>query len=178
MSTESPPETVSVPKYLLVEFEDGFSRLWLAVSKATSQIEKGTDPQHVTPILRQELNQALSTLVSWRWAKWARDRDRPAPPLERARQFCFPVDAGQMERAMQMFGERLRQLREKAGLTQERLAEASGVNVWTIRNYEQGRREPNWRVAIQLARAIGVTVEAFADCSEQSSPKRARGSKA
>jgi hypothetical protein len=62
------------------------------------------------------------------------------------------------------------------------LAEASGVNVWTIRNYEQGRREPKWKIAIDLARAIGVTVEAFADCSsreesesEQPSPKRARG---
>jgi transcriptional regulator with XRE-family HTH domain len=49
---------------------------------------------------------------------------------------------------MPTFGERLQQLREKAGLTQE---------------------------AILLARAIGVTVEAFADCSEQPLPKRARG---
>jgi DNA-binding XRE family transcriptional regulator len=49
------------------------------------------------------------------------------------------------------------------------------VNVWTIRNYEQGRREPNWKIAIDLARALGVAVEAFADCSEQSLPKRARG---
>jgi transcriptional regulator with XRE-family HTH domain len=76
---------------------------------------------------------------------------------------------------MPTFGERLQQLREKAGLTQERLAEASGVNVWAIRNYEQGRREPNWKVAIHLARALGVTVEAFGDCSEQPLPKRARG---
>jgi DNA-binding XRE family transcriptional regulator len=83
---------------------------------------------------------------------------------------------------MPTFGVRLQQLREQAGLTQERLAEASGVNVWTIRNYEQGRREPNWKVAIYLARAIGVTVEAFADCSsrgatksEQPPSKRARG---
>jgi DNA-binding XRE family transcriptional regulator len=76
---------------------------------------------------------------------------------------------------MPTFGERLQQLREKAGLTQEGLAEASGVNVWAIRNYEQGRREPNWKIAILLARAIGVTVEAFADCSEQPLPKRARG---
>jgi DNA-binding XRE family transcriptional regulator len=76
---------------------------------------------------------------------------------------------------MPTFGERLQQLREKAGLTQARLAEASGVYVWTIRNYEQGRREPKWKVAIVLARAIGVTVEACADCFEQPSPKRDRG---
>jgi DNA-binding XRE family transcriptional regulator len=75
---------------------------------------------------------------------------------------------------MQAFAKRLQQLREKAGMTQKRLAEASGVNVWAIRGHEQGRREPNWKVAIQLARALGVTVEAFADCSSQAVPKRGR----
>jgi DNA-binding XRE family transcriptional regulator len=92
------------------------------------------------------------------------------------------AEVGQLEIAVHTFGERLQQLREKAGLTQERLAEVSGVNVWTIRNYEQGRREPNLKVAIDLARAIGATVEAFADCSgpdesesDQPLPKRARG---
>jgi DNA-binding XRE family transcriptional regulator len=74
-----------------------------------------------------------------------------------------------MKSVVQSFGE---QLREKAGLTQERLAEASDVNVWTIRSYEQGRRESNWKIAIDLARAVGVTVEAFTDCSsrEESNP--------
>ena len=62
------------------------------------------------------------------------------------------------------FGEKLRQLRERAGLTQEQLAAASGVNLWTVRGYEQGRREPNWKGAIVLTRALGVTVEEFADC--------------
>jgi DNA-binding XRE family transcriptional regulator len=83
---------------------------------------------------------------------------------------------------MQAFAQRLQQLREKAGLTQKQLADASGVNVWAIRGYEQGRREPKWKVAIQLARALGVTVEAFADCSsqdepacEEAAPKRGRG---
>jgi hypothetical protein len=66
--TDSPPETVSVPKYLLVEFEDGFSRLWLVVREATSQIEKGEDPQLLAPILRPELNSALNTLAAWRLA--------------------------------------------------------------------------------------------------------------
>jgi hypothetical protein len=78
MSTESTPETVSVPKYLLVEFEDGFARFWLAVTRATSQIEKGADPQLVAPTLRQELDHALNTLAAWRLVKWTRGRDRPA----------------------------------------------------------------------------------------------------
>jgi hypothetical protein len=66
------------PELVLVESEIGFFRLWLVVNQATSQLEKGTDLQRVTPILRQELNQAPITIVSWRLARWARDRDRPA----------------------------------------------------------------------------------------------------
>jgi transcriptional regulator with XRE-family HTH domain len=64
------------------------------------------------------------------------------------------------------YGERLGQLREKAGLTQEQLAERSGVNLWTLRGYEQGRREPSWKAALSLAAALGVAAEAFADCEE------------
>jgi DNA-binding XRE family transcriptional regulator len=67
------------------------------------------------------------------------------------------------------FAERLRQLRRRADLTQEQLAQGSGINVWTIRGYEQGRREPNWKGAIALAGALGTSVEeAFAGCAETS----------
>ena len=58
-------------------------------------------------------------------------------------------------------------MREKAGLTQEQLAERSGVKLWTLRGYEQGRREPNWKAALSLAAALGVAAEAFADCEEE-----------
>jgi transcriptional regulator with XRE-family HTH domain len=75
---------------------------------------------------------------------------------------------------MQTFGERLRQLRDHAGLTQEQLAAASGVNLWTIRGYEQGRREPGWKGAIHLARALGVQVEAFADCLSREEEEAAK----
>src|SRR5215468_9131887 len=64
------------------------------------------------------------------------------------------------------YGERLQQLREGAGLTQEQLAERSGVKLWTLRGYEQGRREPNWKAALSLAAALGVAAEAFSDCEE------------
>jgi transcriptional regulator with XRE-family HTH domain len=66
---------------------------------------------------------------------------------------------------MPTFGQKLQELRENAGLTQQQFACASGVNVWTIRGYEQGRREPNWKMAITLAGALGVPVEIFAVCS-------------
>ena len=51
------------------------------------------------------------------------------------------------------FADKLRQLRDAAGLTQEQMAERSGINLWTIRGYEQGRREPNWKGLLSLAKA-------------------------
>lgn len=65
---------------------------------------------------------------------------------------------------MPTFASRLRELRKRAGLTQLQLAEASGVPLGSIRNYEQGQREPYWDVAFRLASAMGVSAEAFADC--------------
>lgn len=56
---------------------------------------------------------------------------------------------------------RLKRLREEAGLTQAGLAEVSGVPIGSIRNYEQGHREPLWDTAFKLAKALGVGVEAF-----------------
>lgn len=62
------------------------------------------------------------------------------------------------------FAERLRELRERAGMTQESLAVAAGMSVSAIRNYEQGVREPYWRGLFQLADALSVDCRAFADC--------------
>src|SRR5215469_10737530 len=54
------------------------------------------------------------------------------------------------------FAEKLRQLRDAASLTEEQLAERSGINLWTIRGYEQGRREPNWKGVLSRAKALDV----------------------
>ncbi len=62
------------------------------------------------------------------------------------------------------FADRLKELREEAGLSQPQLAEASGLPVGSIRQYEQGRREPYWQVVFKLATALGVSCEAFKDC--------------
>jgi transcriptional regulator with XRE-family HTH domain len=76
------------------------------------------------------------------------------------------------------FAEKLRQLRDAAGLTQEQMAERSGINLWTIRGYEQGRREPNWKGVLSLAKALDVAAEVFADCDESATeeePAKPRG---
>jgi transcriptional regulator with XRE-family HTH domain len=62
------------------------------------------------------------------------------------------------------FAERLQELRERAGLSQAQLANVTGIPVWTVRGYEQGRREPLWDVLFKLSRGLGVSCEAFAIC--------------
>jgi transcriptional regulator with XRE-family HTH domain len=62
------------------------------------------------------------------------------------------------------FSDKLHELRKQAGLSQAQLAAASRVPVWTLRGYEQGRREPLWLVLFKLADALGVSVEEFRDC--------------
>ncbi len=64
---------------------------------------------------------------------------------------------------MGVFGERLKAFREAVGLSQSGLAEQSGVPVGTIRDYEQGRRDPSLEAAAKLARAVGKPLEAFLD---------------
>jgi transcriptional regulator with XRE-family HTH domain len=62
------------------------------------------------------------------------------------------------------FADRLRELREAAGLTQAALAEAAGLSLGAVRNYEQGIREPYWTAVFKLAGALGVSCEAFGGC--------------
>src|SRR4051794_941075 len=63
------------------------------------------------------------------------------------------------------FGERLKELREKAELTQAELAERSGVPIGTIRDYEQVKRDPLLPTAVKLARAVGVSIADFEECA-------------
>src|SRR5438874_2221094 len=67
-----------------------------------------------------------------------------------------------------MFGQRLQDLRQEGGLSQSQLAERANLPLATIQGYEQGRREPLWSVAVRLARALGVSIDQFADCVDGS----------
>jgi transcriptional regulator with XRE-family HTH domain len=76
------------------------------------------------------------------------------------------------------FAERLKELREKAGLTQAALHEASGLSLSVIRDYEQGKREPTLRSAFRLADALRVDVNVFKDCEETDAKRPAGGGQA
>lgn len=52
------------------------------------------------------------------------------------------------------FGKKLKELREKEGLTQRELAERAGLHITTIANYEINRREPKANQIKLLAQAL------------------------
>ena len=60
------------------------------------------------------------------------------------------------------FATRLKRLRDEAKLTQEQLAEKSGLDVGTIRQLEQGARtKPLWQTICALARGLEKDVVVF-----------------
>ena len=62
------------------------------------------------------------------------------------------------------FGEKLVQLRNEAGLTQEKLARAADVSIGNVKNYEQGLRHPRWDIVFKLADALGKDCSVFREC--------------
>jgi transcriptional regulator with XRE-family HTH domain len=69
---------------------------------------------------------------------------------------------GDRTREGSSFGDRLKELRERAGLSQAQLADRAGMNVFGVAKLEQGQREPSWATVLALATALGVDCTAFA----------------
>lgn len=57
------------------------------------------------------------------------------------------------------FNERLKELREKNGLTQEQLAKNTGISSRMIQRYEYGTSRPRMDAAQKLSQALNVTVD-------------------
>lgn len=55
-------------------------------------------------------------------------------------------------------GKAVRQLREKRGITQERLAQDAGLTTGTVSLIERGQSNPAWGTVEALARGLGVSV--------------------
>jgi len=72
---------------------------------------------------------------------------------------------------------RLKDLRQKAGLSQPELAEAAQVPVGTLRMLEQGRREPTFSTLLKLARGLGVKLSAFEPEEEEKPAAKKRKGK-
>src|SRR5947209_1538131 len=67
------------------------------------------------------------------------------------------------------FGRRLRAIREAAGISQTELGErAGGMSLQQVAKYERSVSEPSWSVAVRLADALGVSLDALREASDPS----------
>jgi transcriptional regulator with XRE-family HTH domain len=66
-----------------------------------------------------------------------------------------------MDMQPEWFAGRLRELRARAGLSQQQLADKAGLKVGGIRDLEQGRRIPGWDTVLALCTALNVGCDAF-----------------
>jgi transcriptional regulator with XRE-family HTH domain len=74
-----------------------------------------------------------------------------------------------MKQIEKQFGNRVKQLRLKAGLSQEELAFKAGVHRTYLGGIERGERNPSLKNIAALAQALGVTL---ADLFSFNSSKR------
>jgi transcriptional regulator with XRE-family HTH domain len=70
------------------------------------------------------------------------------------------------------FGQRLRNLRDEKGMTQEDVARESGLSLSAIRDFERDRKEPSFVSAQSIAAALGVGVDAMASSGTGKSAKK------
>jgi transcriptional regulator with XRE-family HTH domain len=57
------------------------------------------------------------------------------------------------------FGEKVKAVRTKAGLTQEQFAQRLGVTRQAVSNWENGRNLPDIEVVIAMSRTFGVSLD-------------------
>lgn len=72
------------------------------------------------------------------------------------------------------FGPRLRALREAKNLTQQQLAELTGMQYQNIARLERGDRSPSWKTVLKLAEALDCEPNDFTDDDPPATPKRPR----
>jgi transcriptional regulator with XRE-family HTH domain len=76
------------------------------------------------------------------------------------------------------FADRLRELRERAGVSQAQLAERVGVHTLSISKLERGLHEPLWPLVLAIAKALGKPVQDFVadgEAAPGAAPKRPPG---
>ena len=90
------------------------------------------------------------------------DGEQVEIPWDFARHYCDesyrPTVEAIAMRGRQTLGERVRRLRESAGLTQEALAGAANVGRVTLVRIERGEQSPRYKTLAALAQALGKGV--------------------
>ena len=66
------------------------------------------------------------------------------------------------------FGEKLKDARKRAKLSQGALAEAAGISLRTVQNYETGKRYPaSMEISLRLAKVLDTSAEALLSAGEE-----------
>jgi len=73
-------------------------------------------------------------------------------------------------RTTEQIGKRLKSLREKAGISQEKLAEDMGVSKGQLQKYEYGKNMMNTEKLQKAADALSVLVQDFFEDGEEALP--------
>jgi ribosome-binding protein aMBF1 (putative translation factor) len=89
------------------------------------------------------------------------DREALRQQLEQAEAQLAQSDRARKQQARTSFGQRLKTLREAAGLSLLDLDRASGISASNLSRYELGQRLPTWAAVLALADALGVSTEEF-----------------
>ena len=73
-------------------------------------------------------------------------------------------------------GERIKQTRNKKGLTQEELSQKANISRVSIGNYERGDRTPPSNILIKIANALEISITELLDNNEDELIKVGKGS--
>lgn len=74
---------------------------------------------------------------------------------------AVPAGTGELERWNEFIGARIRKLRGESGMTQEQLAEKTGIAQSYISRLEKAQHSPNALTLEKIAKAFGVPVTEF-----------------
>ena len=87
--------------------------------------------------------------------------------------YANPVeDEGWLEvGGMPSLGERVRELRQRRGWSQQQLAEKVGVRQKQISSYERGTNTPSAEILISMAEAVEVSLDFLAQRSSANAPR-------
>lgn len=67
-------------------------------------------------------------------------------------------------------GKRIRNLREKKGMSREEFAKRLGLSYWAVSKYENGERNPDAETLNKIADILGVTVDYLLGRNNNHSP--------
>ncbi len=74
----------------------------------------------------------------------------------------------------EMLGVRVKEIRNKKGVTQERLSEMVGINPKYLSSIERGKENPTLNTVLKLAETLGVSLDELFTGIEIENPKNRR----